>query len=815
MSIFSSSSSSLLFSEQQTSDWAVNDSEIIKSIVQAKTTREVDQRLRQAFLGTNKTSSFQPTIDSMDEQSSSETTQIHSKLPLSRLSLSVSSTLLRRMAHVSINEARAQKTQSASHATEDDGLLREDMLFDLLKSIGAQLVTARRSLHSSTSLDVVAISDVLQAFAVFASSGSSTRDKLIPLATIVVELLDSVERTTLYSIKPVRLVQCLQAITKLDIRQSSLQQKIYERLLRPDAISKLPARFLAHGLSTFASTQQPRSTADTAADKARDDQSTSIKLLSRAFMRRLRKKKVLEEATVDDLTRALVATSSLLKLGTMESMEDEVAIFGFTSLRRALDLHLAMKKENGSTLLMTSQVVDLITSWSVLTDRNREDTVIDHLMQVCVEDGVLQSCTTRQLVSIINAVQKLDVTDRSQLAEAVGNRFLTLAEAQTKAQRSDEINPTFVNELLRWSILNHRKEKEVQRPYIEAALILFQQKTFLSRCSVAEISNFLWFLSSTRTFNEGVVKTIGSQLLDPDLVDSSSANIASRILATFTSLVSLAKTPPSDTVLQIQDDLFHSYGGHLLTSSLTPAEISSSLYAYAKASYLHDMGIFDHLVGLLASSRRVCTSRQLSQSLWSCGKMAVWENYNLINGAETPELHHDVPYLLDAKLVAAELIHRVKDLTTADISQTIWALGRLHIQDDAMLSAFIRQAMEHSSELSSGQISNILWGMAETRQRNTDVISKLSLRLTKKEVYTSPMEASSALFSLGKLDWYDEVVFEKLSNTILEQIEDTNAQSIANALWAYRTVGLPAPQKLLNTWATEKLGLQNFKVLEE
>jgi hypothetical protein len=804
------SGSSLLFSEHQTSDWALNDSELIDSIIQAKTTREVDETLRKAFLGKNATN-----VRSQDEKmkrlEESLSNSSDSKLPLSELNFNVSSAILRRMAHVSFNEARLKK--ALPNTGLENSTLREGMLVDLLQTIGEQLVTARRHPHSIT-VDVIALSDILQAFAVFASGEGSTRDKLLPLANVAAELLDHVDTTTLHSLKPIRLAQCLQALAKLEIQHSSLQHKIYERLLRSDAISGLPPKFLAHGLWTFASIQKKRSTnGEMDGTRSQEDiEGKSLRMLSRAFMRRLRKKKMLEEASTEDLTRALVATSHLLKLGAMAGMEDEAAIFGFTSLRWVLDRYKSAKVNNNTSLLSTNQVVELISAWSVVTDSSREDTVIEQLMQVCVEDGVLRACTLSQLVSIVNAVQKLDVRNGANFAKVVGHRLLTLVEEHQHSGSAEDVKPSIVIEILRWPLLSYRREKEVLRPYINAALILFAQMDFLLECSVAEISNVLWFLSSTKSFDKDVLHAIGASLTEPVMVERSSPKMASRILATFTTLVATEKES-SEALLLLQQDLFHSYGGHLLSSTLTPAEISSSLYAYAKASYLQDMGIFDHLVGLLASSRRVCTSRQLSQSLWSCGKMAVWESHENQDGILEGNL--DVPYLLDAKLVADELACRVEELTPTDIAQCIWAIGRLDIRDDAMMSSFLYQATQHCTEFSSGQITNILWGMAQTNRRDKEVISTLLFQLTKNDVCASPVEASSALFSLAKLGWCDKTVFDHLSGLMMEQIEIANAQSVANALWAYKSVGLPVPQKLLNTWATETIGLKNLNFLGE
>jgi len=237
------------------------------------------------------------------------------------------------------------------------------------------------------------------------------------------------------------------------------------------------------------------------------------------------------------------------------------------------------------------------------------------------------------------------------------------------------------------------------------------------------------------------------------------------------------------------------------------------LYAYAKANYLQDLGVFDHLVTLLACLRHKGTARQLTQGLWSCAKIFAWERQEVELDGFTFKGNTDPPYLAGAKVITEELSCRAEELSPADIAQIIWALGRLNLrEEDNMMSSFVHRSIGLAAKLSSAQISNILWGMAQTQHRDTDVIKILVDRLTSPSVLVSPKEAASALFSLGKLDWCDEVAFEKLSHTMIDQIDAANAQSIANTLWAYKTVGLVPSQKLMDTWASEKLGLQSVNI---
>ena len=88
------------------------------------------------------------------------------------------------------------------------------------------------------------------------------------------------------------------------------------------------------------------------------------------------------------------------------------------------------------------------------------------------------------------------------------------------------------------------------------------------------------------------------------------------------------------------------------------------------------------------------------------------------------------------------------------------------------------------------------------------LIESLSDRLTTKDIRISPQEAASVLFSMGKLSWKDEHLFGKLSTIMIDQIQDVNAQSIANTLWTFQAIRIRAPRELLNIWAITRLGLK-------
>ena len=69
-----------------------------------------------------------------------------------------------------------------------------------------------------------------------------------------------------------------------------------------------------------------------------------------------------------------------------------------------------------------------------------------------------------------------------------------------------------------------------------------------------------------------------------------------------------------------------------------------------------------------------------------------------------------------------------------------------------------------------------------------------------------PQVASIILYSLGRMNIRDSDVFHYLTSHVLKyQVHTANAQTIANILWAHRTVHIEPPQQLLESWAMLKL----------
>jgi hypothetical protein len=494
----------------------------------------------------------------------------------------------------------------------------------------------------------------------------------------------------------------------------------------------------------------------------------------------------------------------------MEGYEDEASIFGCTTLRAILH----RRKETGHTFT-PAQMSSMLSAWATLSTGEREDTIIADLLSICHEQKTLDLCNVMQLSQAVSSLEKLKWTTNAEIMKAAGERLSVIVNTQLNQSSSKRLDPKIVNQILRCPVLLNRRNIDVMEPYIDAASKLFVDDRFLDSCRLGEFANFLWFMSVANLTNQDALTAIVRRILDPALVDACSPKLASRILGTYTSILAAASAqgdPFPYTVGEMTSQLFHDYGGHLLTTQLTPAEVSSTLYAYAKVSYVRDMGIYDHLVSSMASISKQCSVRQLTQGLWSCGKMIEWESMqfdpNKDNKAVTP------PYLDHAYEIAVELAARANELSKVDVAQCIWALGRLEMCEHSVVLAFAKRAEKHVDSMNAVEISNVLWGLAKVgyHDRKSLLISTLSNKLTTLDsMNVSLKAAATALYALGKMEIRDEYVFDKLSQIMISHIDDASAQAVANALWAHKRVQLRPPKEMLNLWAIQKLGVTGLQ----
>ena len=771
------------------------------------------------------------------------------------LKFPVATTALRRMAYIAVSERRINGRSGATSSLHDPSLVqekRQSILTGLIKSIGTTVIVGYRSndnenlkSNNSTSdstavANTHALADTLEALAILARQSNSGKENMQPIAKIVVGLMSRVNESELYLLGPTRLVKCLQAMSTLDVPSISdksdsgdkaydegyrLQQSILRLLVRPDLLGKLSAHSMSYGLEAIAATSSFSSRAngmDPLASK-----------FTKHLMRRLRKTKVRQHSTTWDNIRALRAVERLVfnnnyyshDDGVSNEIAEEAPTFAYTIIQGMVTTNQNETNTAFCVKLSADQIIDTLSAWTSLRQAGTsltDDPIVSSMLSELAAVGPLDTVSYPQLTKLLTTLRRLKANDCADVFKAAGWRLLDLVndcnrdDVSSLLPQNDTFDPAKIYEMFRSTVLLYRKDNDVMEPFLCTALILFTDAAFLARCKVSELANFLWFMSMAKWHDANVLEGLVRRILDPEVVQSCTPKLASRILGTFVSLLFSpginVEEDESQTMTELYflaSDLFHEYGGHLLSSQLSPAEVSSALYAYAKISYVRDMGIYDHLVSLIATYSDKCTTRQLSQSLWSCGKMAMWESSTTVDNDEMEDNNktQDPPYLNNAKHLADALAVRAKELSPIDVAQSIWSLARLDIKDARIVCSFAYRAEEIAARMNSAELANSLWGLCKVGFNDQQVIESLSHRITLEELRATPQEAANVLYALGTLKVHNKPLYANLTNIMLEQIERASAQAVANALWAHRNVKIPPPQELLDRWAMQKIGI--------
>ena len=172
------------------------------------------------------------------------------------------------------------------------------------------------------------------------------------------------------------------------------------------------------------------------------------------------------------------------------------------------------------------------------------------------------------------------------------------------------------------------------------------------------------------------------------------------------------------------------------------------------------------------------------------------------------------PYVESAEAYASNLLSRKDDMSPKDVAQTIWSIGRLSELIDIGepgVKEFASLAVNLANKFNGIELSSILLGLSRLGYNDEDVTNVLTSRFLEPSVLaeSTAREISSVMFSLGIMRHRNCVdLFAKLSTAMMENIDETSSESIANALTAYEAIDMAPPRILFDRWASEKLGIQ-------
>ena len=238
------------------------------------------------------------------------------------------------------------------------------------------------------------------------------------------------------------------------------------------------------------------------------------------------------------------------------------------------------------------------------------------------------------------------VSLEKKCVQMLGERFLGIA-LWRKEQSKGVCDAKTLASVLRSGVLMFHGKSSATKAMLDAASMLILDNTrrvpssFLLTCNEFEVSNYLFAFALAKRFDKDVFSALTNRMMDDDILDICSAGSASRAMWSVAKICSLNEAGKSHIVSFYRKRNEHAQGGEyqqvfelfdrlapvLLLPLLSPTDTSMAMWAMAKAEYVEEKGIFDHLAQALASEEMLQRSntRLISQAMWSCGKMATFE----------------------------------------------------------------------------------------------------------------------------------------------------------------------------------------------
>lgn len=624
-------------------------------------------------------------------------------------------------------------------------------------------------------------------------------------------------------LNPALLSEVLSSLATFGMKdESELLATIGDRLKQGDATGKLNSRQLSLGLWTFASLERPHLG------------------IMKSFSRRLRKANIRHELDSADISKAIWSVGQLMKqidmiaeteihstqnLFTDEDVaaaREDSAIMVFTLCGELLQ----PKNKNRPDVLKLhslgmNQITDMLESFVFFEfDSNHAifEAISEHISNHVLKGRHLPPAI---LARILRSYQRLHINFDDKILSLIVTHFIEELESNG-GKMIDGKSLTIIMRSMTMLSPDHNKS----HPYFFKTISnLLHDESYLESLNEFELCNIMWCFAMANQYDKSLIKLLSIRMREEDILSTLTPSSTSRYLWSFTKLVE--GNPMDLEMKEILYEMFQSLGGILLSAQLTPVDSSSAMWAMAKSSYSLDMGIFDHLSEVLAVPFMLerATIQQISEATWACGKMHAYEDplRELTLTGEVTE----APYVSRAEKFASYLATECDKMSTKDISQTLWAMGRLglFISDDKF-SPLISKAifMAQNEMFNSQELANIIWALSKTDFENEAIISCFTQEICEPWILetTTPQEAANVLYALGKMHIRDKKTFDCMNSVLMGSLDKATPQTIANALWAHDSVNLVPPRQLFDSWAKEKLDIvgiyidnQQVQVIEE
>jgi hypothetical protein len=510
------------------------------------------------------------------------------------------------------------------------------LLPDLLCALDQQIMNDREA-HPAVGVTSSLISLSALVTSPYAKEGNMREMELEAYGLRWFQKISAFNGTLVSSQKPHRLVKLLRLGMFLGCKEDGLYIAICQRLAKGDAVGRVNDNEIIRTILSFSFLNRELGNEETA--------------LLKSYLRRVRKNNVRSDLDRSILVRILKAIQKLLRMTARFDMSDE-----FTKELRVAYYTLAAEffKATESTADSPTSPSEAYLLWQVSRDLslNPEDALRTTIMNRLESNSkfLIEKATLRELallsdvfllsakfktIPIVRRIGKVLESDPAVLSGLIDPwvvssvlRYAVLAIPKTETGDAERKKLGLLQSLRQPPVAVPANEILVM-PFKRALLDLLQRPNFVTRTSADQISNFLWFLHSVRLYNKNAILALAYRVLEPEVTLNCSSKIACRLLGSFTAVFSFSDNWDDPGNAEERRDLlsriFSVLGEHLLTVNMSVLDISTAVYAYGKASFIQDMGVFDHLSSQMADrirkSDETVKLRQVAQSLWACGKM--------------------------------------------------------------------------------------------------------------------------------------------------------------------------------------------------
>ena len=258
-------------------------------------------------------------------------------------------------------------------------------------------------------------------------------------------------------------------------------------------------------------------------------------------------------------------------------------------------------------------------------------------------------------------------------------------------------------------------------------------------------------------------------------------------------------------------------------SSLAIRNVSNILWGFAKMQFHPSGELMACLCDLLQRNIQKAVAQNISNATWALAAMNHRPSERLLDmiEVETQKKYHEFSgqnlsnlILSFAKLnyvpkqprtmecIRSRAFELLDSFNTQALSNIVWGLSKMHLQDEDLYGALVRSAAKRSQEFNPQNIALTMWGLANIKFHPGEEFLERFCEISCQKIHGfTAQNISNTLWALAKMDRYHQV-FEQAAQRAAEIWPEFNGQSTGNMVWAFAHLDHPMPPNLLKAMAS-------------